>query len=48
MSVTLTMEDVNKTVKTTLGATPALAMLDMRKVDSMVVLVHKMDNCSVI
>ena len=32
MSVPVTMEAVIKTVTTLLGATPALAMLDMRKV----------------
>ena len=39
-SVTVTMEAVIKTVTTLLGATPALAMLDMRKVAFMDVMVH--------
>ena len=35
MSVPVAMEDVNKTVTTSLGATPAHATLDMPVVDSM-------------
>ena len=35
MSVPITMEDVTKTVTTTLGATPAHATLDMLAVASM-------------
>ena len=40
MSVPVTMEAVNKSAKTLLEATPALAMLDMRKVASMDVMVY--------
>ena len=40
MSVPVTKEDVNKTVSTVLEATPAHAMLDMRKVALMDVMVH--------
>ena len=40
MSVPVTMEDVNKTVTTTLEATPAHATLDMRKMAFMDVMVY--------
>ena len=41
-SVAVTMEDVLKTVTTTLGATPVHATLDMLRMGSMDVLVYRL------